>query len=131
MREEKPLTRKEMGEKYPEYYSLDAIDRIELNLQENTQAGNYLRNFAPNLEIILAGTMVVGTLVLNVISPEFRNEYPPNEQWIRYCLAAVIGGTLGYGIRISFGTLAYETFSEEGEIREMFDYIKSSLSDRF
>ena len=122
MIEERLLTREEIRQRYPEYDSLEFLDRVGLDLSENTCAGKYIREFAPNLEYIMAGVWAIGGYF---IQPSYR------ETKLIICGFFTLAGYLvGYGLRIALGCMVYETFSEEGDYRGFVDSIKSIFSDR-
>ena len=105
MLENKLMTREDLRKKYPEYDNLRAIDKLMLDLEENTYSGNFIRNTGRGAEFV--------PVVLGPIFTYFNFEDPGI---VRYMASAAIGLTIGLTLRVAISELMYETFSEEGDV---------------
>ena|SRR3989338_8790083 len=105
MLEKKLMTREDLRKKHPEYDNLRAIDKLMLDLEEDTYSGNFIRNTGRRAEFATAALGPIFTY-LNFEDPGI----------MRYILSAALGFTIGVALRVSVCELMYETFSEEGEV---------------
>jgi hypothetical protein len=116
------ITRKELRQK-PEYQHSLALDKLVMENHFLPEARKYRNSFQIPLEIIGGVGMPIATYYLSK-----KGLIAPNPDMIRYGCAELIGLTYGWVSGLVLGTLAYETFSKEGEINQFFSRIKKHFT---
>jgi len=120
------MVSKEELKQIPKYKKAKAIEKIAM---EN----HYLPEAAKYREIpeAILGTIgaIGGPILLNYLSKKgiIANQNP---NCFHYLLSSIVGFTGGYSLGLVFGTLAYETFSKEGDINKFFLNCKKHLSKK-
>jgi len=114
----------DIGEQFPEYDNMLAIDKICLENSLDTRAANLRRNIERPLEVILTIGMPIATYFL--VKEGF---IAPDPGVGRYALAALIGFVSGKALGTALGTIVNEIVDKEGEINQFYQKIMSYFSN--
>jgi hypothetical protein len=116
------LTRYDLRRMYPDYDRLLAYEKIILEEKHNTKAAQFRRSATASLGAILAVALPIGYYFISK-----EGGVPPNPEFMDYLEQGITGFAFGGIGGWCMATTVYEIFSEEGEVREMYDHIKDYL----
>lgn len=116
----KGMSRQEVKELFPEYDSLLAYEKMHLDNKLQTREAIFRNKFERVFEV--AGTLVLplyfAYCVVNSPDPDIPKDIGP----FRFLLSVGIGYIYGKLAGMSIGTLVYEIFDREGEIRSFLKF---------
>jgi hypothetical protein len=122
--EEKINSRKELRATQ-EYQRSSALGKILLENEHIPEAARYRNSFQRPLELI---GLFGAPLYLDYLAK--KGIVPPIENMTRIYVSELAGFVMGYDLGLVLGTLAYETFGKEGDIRQFFSKIKNSIDKK-
>lgn len=108
-----------------EYQNALAIDKIIMEDMYVPDARRYRRYFQIPLAIIGTVGMPIATYYLSK-----KGIIAPDPSVIRYCAGGLAGLVIGWTSGLVLGTLAYETVSPEGDIRQFFSKVKNYITTK-
>ncbi len=109
----------------PRYKNSLALDKIAMENTYLPEARRYRYGFQIPLGIIGVIGSPIATYYLSK-----KGVIAANPDVIRYGLGGIIGLISGWTVGFSIGTIAYETFSQEGDIHQFFSKVKKHFTKK-